>query len=50
MAFPNDILMNIVGPPLGKTALLDDSYLEYNMNQAIVFYRLQKILLIVNIF
>lgn len=42
MAFPNDILMNIVGPPLGKTALLDDSYLEYNMNQAIVFYRLQK--------
>jgi len=42
MAFPNDILMNIVGPPLGKTALLDDSYPEYNMNQAIVFYRLQK--------
>lgn len=42
MAFPNDILMNIVGPPLGKTALLDDKYSEYNMNQAIVFYRLKK--------
>ena len=41
-AYPNDILMNIVGPPLGKTTLLDDLYSEYNMNQAIVFYRLKK--------
>ncbi|OAN90550.1 hypothetical protein A8B84_21070 [Marinobacter sp. EhC06] len=39
-AYPGDILMNIVGPPLGKTALLDESWPEYNMNQAIVFYRL----------
>jgi len=40
MSYPGDILMNIVGPPLGKTALLDASYSQYNMNQAIVFYRL----------
>ncbi|WP_445358132.1 restriction endonuclease subunit S [Microbulbifer sp. ANSA005] len=41
-AYPGDILMNIVGPPLGKIALLDDLYPEYNMNQAIVFYRLDQ--------
>lgn len=40
-AYPGDVLMNIVGPPLGKISLLDDSYDEYNMNQAIVFYRLR---------
>jgi type I restriction enzyme S subunit len=39
-AFPGDVLMNIVGPPLGKISLLDDKYEEYNMNQAVVFYRL----------
>lgn len=39
IAYPNDILMNIVGPPLGKTARLTDSFPEYNMNQAIVIYR-----------
>jgi len=44
-AYPGDILMNIVGPPLGKTALLDEKYEEYNMNQAIVFYRLRSELL-----
>ena len=40
--YPGEILMNIVGPPLGKTALLDGTYAEYNMNQAIVFYRLDR--------
>jgi len=39
IAYPNDILMNIVGPPLGKIAMLDSQYEEYNMNQAIVIYR-----------
>ncbi len=42
IAYPNDILMNIVGPPLGKISLLDDSFPEYNMNQAIVIYRIVK--------
>lgn len=39
IAYPNDILMNIVGPPLGKTARLTDRFPEYNMNQAIIIYR-----------
>ena len=39
-AYPDDILMNIVGPPLGKVTRLDNAYSEYNLNQAIVFYRL----------
>jgi type I restriction enzyme S subunit len=38
-AYPGDILMNIVGPPLGKTALLTNAFSEYNLNQAIVIYR-----------
>ena len=49
-AYPEDVLMNIVGPPLGKIALLDSTYPEYNMNQAIVFYRLDKIQIDVNFF
>jgi type I restriction enzyme S subunit len=39
-AYPGDILMNIVGPPLGKVSLLGNDFAEYNMNQAIVIYRL----------
>lgn len=38
-AYPDDILMNIVGPPLGKISMLDKQYDSYNMNQAIVIYR-----------
>jgi len=37
--YPNDILMNIVGPPLGKVSLVPDDYPEWNINQAIVIYR-----------
>ena len=37
--FPGDILMNIVGPPLGKVALVPASYPEWNINQAIALYR-----------
>ncbi|WP_296211252.1 restriction endonuclease subunit S [Psychrobacter sp. UBA3480] len=39
IAYPGDILMNIVGPPLGKIAMLGRDFDEYNMNQAIVIYR-----------
>jgi len=42
---PNDVLMNIVGPPLGKIALVTDQYPEWNINQAIVFFRPKKYLL-----
>ncbi len=34
-----DVVMNIVGPPLGKVAIIPDDYPEYNCNQAIVFFR-----------
>lgn len=37
---PGDIVMNIVGPPLGKVAIIPDSYPEWNCNQAIVFFGL----------
>lgn len=36
---PNDILMNIVGPPLGKIGLVPDTFNEWNTNQAIVIFR-----------
>jgi type I restriction enzyme, S subunit len=36
---PNDVIMNIVGPPLKKIALIPESYSEMNMNQAIVRFR-----------
>jgi type I restriction enzyme S subunit len=37
--FPGDVLTNIVGPPLGKTVVVPDSYPEWNINQAIVTFR-----------
>lgn len=36
---PNDIIMNIVGPPLKKIAVIPNDYPEWNMNQAIVRFR-----------
>ena len=36
---PGDILMNIVGPPLGKVAIVPDHYREWNINQAITLFR-----------
>ncbi len=36
---PNDILMNIVGPPLGKIGLVPNTFNEWNINQAIVIFR-----------
>jgi type I restriction enzyme S subunit len=33
------VLINIVGPPLGKVAIVPPSYPEWNMNQAVVAFR-----------
>jgi len=38
-AMPGDVLMNIVGPPLGKVAILPDAHDEWNINQAICLFR-----------
>ena len=37
--FPGDVLMNIVGPPLGKVSIVPDYYPEWNTNQAVVVFR-----------
>jgi type I restriction enzyme S subunit len=37
--FPGDVLMNIVGPPLGKVSIVPASYPEWNINQAIAIFR-----------
>jgi type I restriction enzyme S subunit len=37
---PGDVVMNIVGPPLGKIAIIPDTFAEWNCNQAIVFFGL----------
>jgi len=36
---PGDVLMNIVGPPLGKVAIVPNLFPEWNINQAITFFR-----------
>lgn len=37
--FPGDVLMNIVGPPLGKVAVVPNDFPEWNINQAITLFR-----------
>ncbi|AKH70228.1 type I restriction modification DNA specificity protein [Spongiibacter sp. IMCC21906] len=37
--YPGDVVMNIVGPPLGKVAIIPKTYPEWNCNQAIAFFR-----------
>ena len=37
--YPNDVIMNIVGPPLQKVAIVSDQYGEWNINQAIAIFR-----------
>jgi type I restriction enzyme S subunit len=37
--------MNIVGPPLGKVAIVGEQYLEWNINQALVLFRPKDLLL-----
>ncbi len=38
-ALPGDVLMNIVGPPLGKVAIVTDQYPEWSINQALTLFR-----------
>jgi type I restriction enzyme, S subunit len=38
-ALPGDVIMNIVGPPLGKVAIIPDSYPAWNLNQALTMFR-----------
>ena len=40
---PGDILVNIVGPPLGKISVASDDYPEWNINQAIARIRIEDI-------
>ena len=37
--YPKDVLMNIVGPPLGKVSIVPDTFAEWNINQAIAIFR-----------
>jgi type I restriction enzyme, S subunit len=39
VAHPGDVIMNIVGPPLGKVAIVPDVFAEWNLNQAITIFR-----------
>lgn len=39
VAYPDDVVMNIVGPPLGKVAILPTTHKEWNLNQAITLFR-----------
>ena len=39
ICLPGDVLMNIVGPPIGKVSVVPNTYPEWNINQAIVRYR-----------
>jgi type I restriction enzyme S subunit len=39
IVYPGDVLMNIVGPPLGKVSIVPDDYPEWNMNQAVSVFR-----------
>lgn len=36
---PGDVLINIVGPPLGKVSIVTNQFPEWNINQAIVMFR-----------
>ncbi len=37
--YPNDVLMNIVGPPLGQVSVVPPTFSEWNINQAIAIFR-----------
>ena len=39
IVYPGDVLMNIVGPPLGKVSIVPNTYPEWNLNQAIGIFR-----------
>ncbi len=39
VVLPGDVLMNIVGPPLGKVSIVPQTYPEWNINQAVAVFR-----------
>ncbi len=39
IVYPNDVLMNIVGPPLCKVAIVPFTFSEWNINQALAIFR-----------
>ncbi len=39
VVYPGDVLMNIVGPPLGQVAVVPGTFNEWNINQAIAIFR-----------
>ena len=39
ICYPGDVLINIVGPPLGKVSIVTNQYPEWNINQASVLFR-----------
>jgi type I restriction enzyme S subunit len=39
ICIPGDVLINIVGPPLGKVSIVTSQFSEWNINQAIVMFR-----------
>lgn len=39
ICIPGDVLINIVGPPLGKVSVVSKEFPEWNINQAIVLFR-----------
>ena len=39
IVYPGDVLMNIVGPPMGKVSIVPSTYPEWNINQAIARFR-----------
>lgn len=42
IVYPGDVLMNIVGPPMGKVSIVPSSYDEWNINQAIARFRCKE--------
>jgi type I restriction enzyme S subunit len=42
ICYPNDVLMNIVGPPLNKVAIVPENFEECNINQAITLFRVKN--------
>lgn len=39
IVYPGDVLLNIVGPPMGKVSIVPDTHSEWNINQAIARFR-----------
>lgn len=44
IVYPGDVLMNIVGPPMGKVSIVPKTYKEWNINQAIARFRCNECL------